>query len=224
MYNRIQIVSMEKMKRYIKELYLILKAMTKHPQVFTKAMQTVPSICSAYEYARTFQDAIREAADSNTSSLNPLWEFFQNYKEGPGIWKWEHYFNIYHRHLAKFIGQKVDVLEIGIYSGGSLEMWRSYFGENCHIYGVDIEKACKAYENDHISVFIGDQEDRAFWADFRNSVQGRDILIDDGGHAPESQQITLEEMLRHLRPGGVYLCEDVHGSFNLFSAFANGPC
>jgi hypothetical protein len=101
-------------------------------------------------------------------------------------------------------------------------MWRSYFGEKSHVYGVDIEEACKAYENEHVSVFIGDQADRAFWDTFRKSVEGIDILIDDGGHMPEQQQITLEEMLPYLRPGGVYLCEDVHGCFNRFSSFATG--
>ena len=115
----------------------------------------------------------------------------------------------------------MNVLEVGIYSGGSLQMWRSYFGADCHIYGVDIEEACKAYENDHISVFIGDQADRTFWRNLRNNVKDIDIVIDDGGHTPEQQQITLEELLPNLSPGGVYLCEDVHGSFNRFSAFAS---
>jgi hypothetical protein len=153
--------------------------------------------------------------------MNPLWEYFQHHKEGPGIWKWEHYFDIYHRHFAQFVGQQVHVLEIGIYSGGSLEMWRSYFGEKSHVYGVDIEGACKAYENEHVSVFIGDQADRTFWHTFRQSVAGIDILIDDGGHTPEQQQTTLEEMLPYLRPGGVYLCEDVHGRTHRFAAFAS---
>lgn len=210
------------MKRYLRALYMMLKAMAKHPWVFTQAIKTVPSICGAYEFSRTFQDAVPEVAAPNSSSRNPLWEYFQNHKEGPGIHKWEHYFDIYHRHLAKFVGRKVDVLEVGIYSGGSLEMWRGYFREYSHIYGVDIEKACKAYENDYISVFIGDQADRAFWSTFRNNVKGIDIVIDDGGHTPEQQQITLEEMLPHLRPGGVYICEDIHGSFNRFSVFATG--
>jgi len=205
---------------HLKRLYSILRAMAKHPRVLGQIMRTLPSIDDGISFSRAFQDSAPEMADLYPTSRNTLWEYFQNYQEGPGIWKWEHYFDIYQRHFAKFVGRKVDVLEIGIYSGGSLEMWRSYFGDNCHIYGVDIKKACKAYENDHVSVFIGDQADRSFWNTFRNRVEGIDILIDDGGHTPEQQQITLEEMLPHLRPGGVYLCEDIHGSFNRFSAFA----
>lgn len=210
------------MGRYLEHLQQLVKAMAPKPGVLAQVVNTVTAGCSAYRFSRTYKDAIQEAAAQVPSSINPLREYFQDHKDGHGIWKWEHYFEIYHRHFSRFIGQKVDVLEIGIYSGGSLEMWRSYFGEKSHIYGVDIEEACKTYENDHVSVFIGDQADRAFWRTFRKNVEGIDILIDDGGHTPQQQQVTLEEMLRHIRPGGVYLCEDVHGSFNRFSAFSAG--
>jgi SAM-dependent methyltransferase len=138
-----------------------------------------------------------------------LLDYFNAHKEGPGLWKSHHYFEIYHRHFQKFIGKQVNVLEVGIYSGGSLGMWREYFGKNCHIYGTDIEPACMAYKSDGIDVFIGDQSDRNFWKKFRETVPKIDILIDDGGHHPEQQRITLEEMLPHLQPGGVYLCEDI---------------
>ncbi len=46
-------------------------------------------------------------------------------------------------------------------------------------------------------------------------------MIDDGGHTPRQQRITLEETLPYLRPGGVYLCEDIHGRGNSFAAFAS---
>ena len=210
------------MKRYIKALYRLLWSIAKDPLLFSKVLNTVPSACSAHGFSWTYIDTVQEADVSVTSSANPLWEYFQNHEKGHGIYKWEHYFDIYHRYFARFVGQKVSVLEIGVYSGGSLEMWRSYFGEKSHIYGVDIEEVCKAYENDQVSIFIGDQADRAFWKTFKESVEGIDILIDDGGHTPEQQQITLEEMLPSIKPGGVYLCEDVHGCFNRFSAFASG--
>lgn len=211
------------MRKYLSGLYRLWKALRTDPYVFAKVLNTVPYICKAYGFSRVYKDTIQEAGGADVfSSTNPLWDYFQNHKEGPGIWKWAHYFDIYHRHFSRFIGKKVNILEIGVYSGGSLEMWRSYFGKESHIYGVDIEPACKAYENDHVSIFIGDQADRSFWKTFRKSVEGVDIIIDDGGHLPEQQQITLEEMLPSLRPGGVYLCEDVQGDFNRFSAFTTG--
>ncbi|MGB4712153.1 MAG: class I SAM-dependent methyltransferase [Fuerstiella sp.] len=153
---------------------------------------------------------------------NPLWKYFCEHTEGPGIWKWTHYFDIYHRHLARFRGQQATLVEVGIYSGGSLGMWKSYFGSGVHIHGVDIEEACKCYEDEQITVHIGDQEDRAFWADFRTKVEGAQILIDDGGHTPDQQMVTLEEMLPSMPPGSVYVCEDIHGVSNRFTAFASG--
>ena len=156
------------------------------------------------------------------SRENPLFKYFSDHKEGRGIWKFNHYFESYERHFSRFRGQEVHVMEIGIYSGGSLEMWRDYFGPRAKIYGVDIEPRCKVYESDSVRVFIGDQADRIFWKRFKQEVPVLDIVIDDGGHIPQQQIISLEELLPHLRPGGVYLCEDVHAPFNEFAAYVCG--
>lgn len=209
-----------KIKHSLNTLNSLIKSFSNKPRLFRQILRTIPTISEAYQYSQSYKDVVPENTFETKEQENPLWNYFQNHKEGHGIWKWEHYFDVYHKHLAKFIGKKVDVLEIGIYSGGSLEMWRSYFGEKCHIYGVDIEEACKEYENNYVSVYIGDQENSAFWSDFRNKVEGIDILIDDGGHTAEQQQVTLEQMLQHLNPGGIYICEDIHGTYNKFSNYA----
>ena len=103
-------------------------------------------------------------------------------------------------------------------------MWRDYFGSSATIYGVDIESACRTYERPGTHVLIGDQADRTFWrrvmAD--GTLPAPDIVIDDGGHTPEQQRVTLEELLPRIRPGGVYVCEDVHGLDNTFAAFVSG--
>jgi hypothetical protein len=48
----------------------------------------------------------------------------------------------------------VHVVEFGIYQGGSLQMWKHYFGSRCRVFGVDINPACKLVEEDGIEVFI----------------------------------------------------------------------
>jgi hypothetical protein len=150
-----------------------------------------------------------------------LQKYFETHGDGPGIWKWLHYFDIYERHFAKFRGQEVHVAEVGIYSGGSMPMWLEYFGADCRVYGIDIEPACKGYERPGIDVFIGDQADPAFWAEFRAAVPRLDILIDDGGHEPHQQIVTLEETLPHIQPGGVYFCEDIQGPRNVFHTYVD---
>lgn len=153
---------------------------------------------------------------------NPLHEFFENHRTGRGIWKFRHYFDIYHRHFARFVGKEVHVLEIGVFSGGSLEMWSHYFGPHCHIFGVDIEPACECYKSEKVDIHIGDQADRGFWREFKSRVPRVDILIDDGGHHPNQQIVTLEEMLPYVSPGGVYLCEDAHDVHNGFASYIHG--
>jgi hypothetical protein len=165
---------------------------------------------------------IDQSVQDYHAGSNPLRAYFDSHREGKGIWKWDHYFEIYDHHFQRFVGQEVHVLEIGIYSGGSLEMWKHYFGAKAKLYGVDIEESCKVYEDDSTKVFCGDQEDRTFWGHFKREVPVLDIVIDDGGHLPEQQIATLEEVLSHLRPGGIYVCEDVHGAFNKFGGYVGG--
>jgi len=149
-------------------------------------------------------------------------QFFESRSSGRGIWKFEHYFEIYERHFARFAGSDAHVAEIGVYSGGSLEMWRDYFGPRASVYGIDIEERCRAYADAGTQIFIGDQADRAFWARFRAAVPRLDVLIDDGSHRPEDQIPAFEEAFQHLAPGGVYLCEDIQGIHNGFSTYLHG--
>lgn len=142
-------------------------------------------------------------------------------ESGRSIWKWEHYFEIYERHFRRFIGLPVTVLEIGVMGGGSLDLWRRYFGPKASIYGVDINPTCKSLEPDH-KILIGDQGSHEFWRTFKTLVPSVDILIDDGSHRPEDQIVTLEEMLPHISPGGVFFCEDIHGIHNGFCTYTHG--
>lgn len=207
----------------------IVGALATHPRLSFRRLRNLARPLRGNLYAGDWQphssvDGLPgEPPDlSGVGSTNPLRAYFEAHTEGRGIWKWDHYFDIYHRHLKRFIGREVHVLEIGVYSGGSLEMWKEYFGPKCRIYGVDIQEACKAYEDERTRIFIGSQGDRRFWKNFKSQVPRLDVLIDDGGHHTHQQIVTLEEMLPHLRPGGVYFCEDVVGSLNGFATYVFG--
>ncbi len=195
----------------------------KHWDWSTRLLRNLPSNLRGFLHANGWARSSEGPADGvPAKEANPLRDYFNANIRGPGIWKWDHYFDIYHRHLKKFVGREMTIMEIGIYSGGSLGMWRHYFGNGCRVYGMDIEPSCKIYENEFTRIFIGDQADRQFWAEFRSQNPLVDVLIDDGGHMPEQQRVTLEEMLTHVRPGGVYICEDIHGVTNEFGAFVQG--
>lgn len=151
-----------------------------------------------------------------------LRDYVEAVHTGPGIWKWDHYLEIYETHFARFRGKSPTIVEIGVYSGGSISMWQAYFGPECRVIGVDIEEACRVYERDGVDVMIGDQADPAFWQAFRKRYPKVDIIVDDGGHLVHQQVATLEGMLAHLWPGGVYMCEDVHGIENQFLHYICG--
>lgn len=143
---------------------------------------------------------------------NPLWKYFSHNK-GQIIHKWHHYFDIYHNHFRRFRGLHVKILEIGVFKGGSLQMWKSYFGDKAKIYGVDIDPKCKELEEDQINIFIGDQADRGFLQGIRDKIGPIDILIDDGGHTMIQQITTFEELYPAVSPNGIYLVEDLHTSY-----------
>lgn len=132
---------------------------------------------------------------------------------GNHINKWDHYFEIYESWFEKFKNKPVVILEIGVYQGGSLDMWRHYFGEEAQIYGIDINPACKQFDTEHTKVLIGSQEDREFLRSVKEQIPEIDILIDDGGHTMSQQIVSFEELYSHIKMGGIYLCEDLHTSY-----------
>ena len=149
---------------------------------------------------------------------NPFLDIIQN-GLSHHVNKWAHYLPLYHRHFEKYKlkaspENKVHLLEIGVQNGGSLDMWSAYFGaENCIIYGLDVDPACKALERDNIKIFIGDQVNKEFLLDLKSKIPPLDIIVDDGGHLMQQQIVSLETLYDHVKFGGVYLCEDTVTSY-----------
>jgi len=128
--------------------------------------------------------------------------------------KWAHYFQAYDRHFERFRNTDVHLVELGIAHGGSLLMWRKYFGESAHLFGLDIANATRKYVGDPSygrpdKVIIGNERLGSLWEQVASEVPRIDIFIDDGGHKPHHQIIALEVVLPLLRPGGIYLVEDI---------------
>lgn len=124
--------------------------------------------------------------------------------------KWHHYFDIYERHLAPWRGRDVRFLEIGVQRGGSLDIWRSYFGARSTIVGLDIDPACAALAEDGARLYIGDQADRALLARIVAECGPFDIVLDDGGHTMNQMITSFESLYPTLNCPGVYLVEDTH--------------
>ena len=92
---------------------------------------------------------------------NSLYNFFLN-SSGNKMDKWHHYFDIYEENFKKYKGKDITLLEIGVFKGASLKMWKEYFGKKTKIYGIDIDPECKKYEKDNIKIFCRDQSNPEF--------------------------------------------------------------
>jgi len=106
-----------------------------------------------------------------------LQRFFENVNHSSD--KWEPYFEIYERYLNKFRGQPVNLVEVGVQKGGSLEMWSDYFGDRVTITGIDVDPECAnlKYDVKNINVLIGDQGSAEFWNTFFNIIKHQLISL-----------------------------------------------
>jgi hypothetical protein len=127
--------------------------------------------------------------------------------------KWVHYFDIYERHFERFRGKKPVMLEIGVMGGGSLAMWKEYFGGGCKVVGLDINPECKQHAAEDIDVFIGSQDDPAVISAILEKYPHIDIVLDDGSHLSRHMIRTFELLYSRISPLGVYLVEDTHANY-----------
>lgn len=133
--------------------------------------------------------------------------------EGAPIFKWMHYPEIYDRYLERYRGSAAKLLEIGVYRGGSMEIWRKYLGPEAKLYGVDIDPHAVNYPFGAGEFFVGDQADPAFLRSLVRRLPKLDVVIDDGGHQAHQQITSFEILYPHVADNGLYIVEDTHTSF-----------
>ncbi len=129
------------------------------------------------------------------------------------IHKWYQYFPAYEKHFERFRNRHVTIFEIGIGEGGSLEMWRRYFGPYATIVGMDVYQRCKQVEEPQVHVRIGSQADIGFLASVVDEFGPPDIVIDDGSHLQHHVNATFEFLYPLVAKNGVYLVEDLHAAY-----------
>lgn len=164
-------------------------------------------INECYRLAFYLSDAWGEMAE------NPLFARFSANRAALVLDKWVHYFPIYTRHLERFRGRAVNVLEIGVYRGGGLDLWASYLGEQAKLVGLDIDEAAVRAVKGRFQVVLGDQADPDVLRKINDEYGPFDIVIDDGGHTMEQQIVTIETLFPLLNDGGVFIVEDTHTSY-----------
>lgn len=123
------------------------------------------------------------------------------------------YFNIYDELFHKYRNKKITFVEIGVKWGGSLLMWKKFFGNDARIIGIDLFPETKKLEKYGLEIFIGDQSSEVFWKNFFSEVGNIDILLDDGGHTNENQIVTVNSVINNVNDDGLIVIEDTTGSY-----------
>jgi len=122
------------------------------------------------------------------------------------------YTKYYEKHLKARRAWNLNVLELGVREGWSMKMWHDYF-ENSKICGIDNddEGLCpKSFFEDRIAFELGSQDDASFLNDICDRHGPFDLIIDDCSHISPLTIKSFEILFPRLKPGGLYIIEDLH--------------
>ncbi|MFF4403292.1 hypothetical protein [Streptomyces sp. NPDC001404] len=156
---------------------------------------------------------LTKACSARPVDLDLLAVRFRSDKWG-GHWYTPHY----ERHFGARRDQRVKLLEIGVggyhapdVGGASLLMWKHYFRRGL-VYGLDVFDKSALDEPRKLTV-RGDQSDPEFLNALAKRIGPLDIVIDDGSHRSSDVITSFRTLFPHLRPGGLYVIEDLQTSY-----------
>ena len=152
-------------------------------------------------------------------------------KSGKASDKWSSYLPYYDLLFSPFRDATIDMLEIGVQNGGSLETWSQYFQNGRNFIGCDIDTGCAQlrYDDPRISIVVGDANAAPAFQTIKNICADFDIIIDDGSHKSIDIMNSFVNYFPLVKPGGIYVVEDTHtlysnqfggGILNEYSAYA----
>ncbi|HKP48229.1 MAG TPA: hypothetical protein VJT50_16630 [Pyrinomonadaceae bacterium] len=121
-----------------------------------------------------------------------------------------HYLQRYEEYFLPLLDKDIKLLELGIYHGGSLLLWRDYFRKGI-IVGLDLQLVQLDDSSGRIHVYQGRQQDTELLDRIaeENAPEGFDVIIDDCSHIGELTRISFWHLFDyHLKPGGLYVIED----------------
>ncbi len=148
-------------------------------------------------------------------------KFFLSHR-GKLVDKWSSYLPIYDRILEEYKSSPINLLEIGIQNGGSLEVWSQYFPYAKTIVGCDIAEPCKelVFGDPRIKFIAGDANSDNVFERISSVTREYDIIIDDGSHNSKDIISSFIHYFPILANDGIYIVEDLHASY--WSYYAGG--
>ena len=134
---------------------------------------------------------------------------------GKVVDKWDSYLDAYEDLLIPYRDKPINILEIGVANGGSLDIWSEYFPNALNIIGCDITPECGEliYDDPRIKVIVGDANNLDTLGRISEITERYDIIIDDGSHLNKDIIKTFSLYYPMLSTGGMYFVEDLHTSY-----------
>jgi SAM-dependent methyltransferase len=125
-----------------------------------------------------------------------------------GAVKPEHYLPVYERLAAPLRFRRCAILELGIWRGDSLVMWRDAL-PRATVVGIDLDPPRRDL-GPRVHMLTGDQSDpTVLSAAGRLAPGGFDLIIDDAAHQGVLAARSLQALFAaRLKPGGCYVIED----------------
>lgn len=151
-----------------------------------------------------------------TTADKPSNEVFVAWMDVPGGHKWLHYFDTYRDLLAPLRERPIRMLEIGVYRGASLKLWRKYLHPASAIIGIDIDESCRRFDcpAENVHVRIGSQADSVFLENVTREFGPFDVILDDGSHVCSHMVASFGHLyIQALKDDGIYIAEDTHTNF-----------
>lgn len=129
--------------------------------------------------------------------------------------KWSSYIYEYSRILDCYRNKPINLLEIGVQNGGSLEIWSNYFSNFKKLIGCDINPECSKlhYDDKRISVIVGDANSLITKSLITSLSPNFEIIIDDGSHTSSDIVKSFANYFPLLTDGGIFIAEDLHCSY-----------
>lgn len=164
----------------------------------------------------------------NLNLPTPLCELAKKYKTDK--W-WRHkYTPIYYDLFKDQKDLPLNIMEIGVFQGGSIKMWRDFF-PNAKIFAVDIAQKYLdevATIPDCIPIQVNANNELDITDKILNKYPNEffDIIIDDAGHRSHQQLVTFCLLYPRIK-NGYYIVEDIVSelkNFGIVSPTINYLC
>ncbi len=126
------------------------------------------------------------------------------------VFAWD-YLRHYEELFCRFKHSDINLIEIGVDGGASLRTWHWFF-EKATLVGIDVNPQCLRFAGDRTVIKIGSQEDPSFLQSVASEYPPM-IVIDDGSHIAHHMITSFETLFPQLRPGGIYIFEDMSFHF-----------